>query len=60
MEVRDSMGLDLEEISTYFKHGADIDDKGAYLWAMEAFTNPQSVNLTMKMFRQWKLDSNGF
>lgn len=60
MEVRDSMGLDLEEISSYFKHGADIDDKGAYLWAMEAFTNPQSVNLTMKMFRQWKLDSNGF
>jgi hypothetical protein len=33
---------------------------GRYLWAMEAFTNPESVNMTMEMFALWKLAANDF
>jgi hypothetical protein len=31
-----------------------------FLWAMEAFTNPQSIAMTMDIFNAWKLGSNTF
>ncbi len=59
-EIRDSMGLDLSEVRSEFSDPQDIDTTGMFLWAMEAFTNPESVNLTLKIFRAWKLQRNNF
>jgi hypothetical protein len=58
-EVKTSMGLDLTEIKTNFGC-MDIDDAGMFMWAMEAFTNTHSVNLTIDIFRKWKLHTNEF
>ena len=60
LEIKDSMGLDLSEVREKFKDAKTVEDMGRYLWAMEAFTNPESVNMTMKMFRMWKLGTNDF
>jgi len=60
LEIKDSMGLDLKEIRDKFRSARTVEDMGRYLWAMEAFTNPESVNMTMKMFRLWNLRTNDF
>ena len=60
LEIKDSMGLDLAEVRDKFRGGRTVAEMGRYLWAMEAFTNPESVNMTMKMFRMWKLRTNDF
>lgn len=61
MEVRCSTGLDLKEVGSYFSKGRNsMADKGAYLWAMEAFTNPESIQMTMKMFRTYHMRGNDF
>ena len=60
LEIKDSMGLDLGEVHKKFDGCRMVDDMGRYLWAMEAFTNPESVNMTMKMFRMWNLRANDF
>jgi hypothetical protein len=60
MEIRDSMGLDLTEVREKFRGARAVEDMGRYLWAMEAFTNHESVNMTMKMFRLWRLRTNDF
>ena len=60
LEVKDSMGLDLYEVPEKFKNAHTIEDLGRYLWAMEAFTNPESVNITMKMFGLYHLHTNDF
>jgi hypothetical protein len=58
-EVKTSMGLDLAEIKKNFDR-MDIDDAGMFMWAMEAFTTTKSVNLTIDIFRKWKLHTNEF
>ena len=58
-EVKTSMGLDLAEIKKNFGR-MDIDDAGMFMWAMEAFTNTKSVNLTIDIFRKWRLHTNEF
>lgn len=60
LEIKDSMGLNLNEVHEKFRGARTVFDMGRYLWAMEAFTNPESVNMTMKMFRLWKLRTNDF
>ena len=60
MEIRDSMGLDLREIRREFPDPRDIDTTGMFLWAMEAFTNPESISMTMKIFNDWNLEKNIF
>ena len=60
LEIKDSMGLDLCEIRERFKGAHTVEAMGRYLWAMEAFTNPESVNMTMKMFRLFHLRTNDF
>ncbi len=60
LEIKDSMGLDLSEVWDKFRDARTVEDLGRYLWAMEAFTNPESVNMTMKMFRLWRLRTNDF
>ncbi len=58
-EVKTSMGLDVAEIKKNFDR-MDINDAGMFMWAMEAFSNPESVNLTIDIFREWKLHTNEF
>jgi len=60
VEIRDSMGLDLSEIRKEFEDTKDIDTTGMYLWAMEAFTNPESIEMALKIFNEWHLQTNGF
>jgi hypothetical protein len=59
MTIRDSMGLDLDEVKNEFPD-ASLDGQGMFLWAMEAFTNPQSINMTMRIFNAWNLKHNNF
>jgi len=60
LEVRTSMGLDLSEIRHEFKDAKDIDTAGMFLWSMEAFTNPESIEMTLKIFNAWHLSKNAF
>lgn len=60
VEIKDSMGLDLKEIRNEFSDLKDIDTTGMFLWAMESFTNPESVDMALKIFNAWKLDKNNF
>ena len=60
VEIRDSMGLDLAEVRDEFADPDDIDTTGMFLWSMEAFTNPESIAMTMKIFKAWNLGSNTF
>ena len=57
--IMDSMGLDLHEVSKEMPDD-DIDQKGMFLWSMEAFTNKESINMTMKTFNEWNLKENNF
>lgn len=57
--IRDSQGLELEEVRREIPND-DLDDRGMFLWAMEAFTNPESIDLTIDIFNAWKLGSNTF
>lgn len=58
--VRDSMGLSLSEVDGYFNDQKDALRRGMYLWSMEAFTNPESINQTLDIFRAWDLRHNDF
>lgn len=60
VEIKDSMGLDLKEIKKEFPDPHDIDTTGMYLWTMESFTNPESINIAMKIFNEWNLHNNSF
>jgi len=60
VEIKDSMGLDLKEIKDEFEDLKDIDTTGMFLWAMEAFTNKESINMTLKILNEWKMQNNSF
>lgn len=60
IEIKDSMGLDLKEIKKEFTDLNDIDTTGMFMWAMESFTNPESVNMAIKVFNEWNLHNNSF
>ena len=60
VEIKDSMGLDLSEIKREFEDTGDINTAGMYLWAMEAFTNPESIEMALNIFNAWHLQTNGF
>lgn len=60
VEVKSSMGLDLSEVAQHFSDPRDIDGRGMYLWSMEAFSNPESCELSLRIFEQWKLHGNDF
>jgi hypothetical protein len=57
--IMDSMGLDLHEVDKEMPDD-DINQKGMFLWSMEAFTNKESINMTMKTFNEWNLKENNF
>jgi hypothetical protein len=57
--IKDSMGLDLKEVKREMpKH--DMLERGLFLWSMEAFTNYESINMTLDMFNAWNLKENNF
>lgn len=60
IEIKDSLGLDLKEVSRAFPTNCDIEDDGLFMWAMEAFTNAESVTKTMCLFNRYKLQTNIF
>ena len=57
--IKDSMGLNLKEVKKEIPND-DIDDRGMFLWSMEAFTNKESINMTMKVYNAWNLKENNF
>lgn len=57
--LKDSMGLDLKELNKEFDM-CDMNEGGAFMWQMEAFTNPETINLTLDMFNAYKLYKNDF
>lgn len=57
--LKDSVGLDLGELKNEFNM-TDMDTGGAFMWQMEGFTNPETINLTLDMFNHYKLHKNDF
>ena len=57
--IKDSVGLSLRELKKELDM-KDFGKGGAVAWQMEAFTNPETINLTIDMFRAWKLQTNDF
>jgi hypothetical protein len=58
--IKDSHGLNLNEVKTYFEDSKDYMTTGMYYWSMESFSNVESIDLTMSMFHDWKLKHNTF
>ncbi|HHY82128.1 MAG TPA: hypothetical protein GX505_05545 [Clostridiales bacterium] len=58
--IQDSMGLDLSEIREEFNDLKDFSTTGLFLWGMESFTNPESIEITLDMFESWKMHNNSF
>jgi len=58
--IKDSNGLYLSEVTNYFEQKKDFYTTGLYLWSMEAFTNHESIELTIDMFHAWHLKNNTF
>lgn len=57
--LKDSPGFTLKELKTLLCM-RDFSEGGAIAWQMESFSNPETVNLTIDMFRRWKLKTNIF
>ncbi len=58
--VLDSHGLSLKEALRVFPDKDDTLRHGLYLWSMEAFSNPESAEQTVNMWRKWQLQKNKF
>ena len=58
--IKDSMGLNLGDVKKAFKDKKDLFTTGLYFWSMEAFTNFESIYLTMKMVKDWNMGQNTF
>jgi hypothetical protein len=59
MLIKESSGLDLSEVAKEFPR-RDFAEYGMFLWAMEAFTNVESIETTIDLFNAWKMHSNTF
>ena len=55
--LRASTGLDLGEVSKHYDHPASA---AMQWWAMEAFTNPESINSTTRLIEAWGMQRNAF
>lgn len=58
--LRTSSGLNPAEIRVHFEDPRDPDTAGLQLWAMEAFTNPHSIEVTAEMLARWNMQNNAF
>lgn len=59
-EVKVSMGLNLDEINDYFPDKKENSRRAMFLWSMEAFTNPESAEITLSLYKDWELSGNSF
>ncbi|MDD4184715.1 MAG: hypothetical protein PHI01_04810 [Candidatus Izemoplasmatales bacterium] len=59
MIIKESQGLDLKEVKEKI-NPHDFDNLGMCFWQMEAFTNPESIEMTMDIFNAWNLKDNNF
>ncbi|RJX27199.1 MAG: hypothetical protein C4537_01140 [Acholeplasma sp.] len=57
--IKASNGLNLSEVKHEIREKTN-DRQGMYFWAMEAFTNPESIMMTMKIYNDWHLEENNF
>lgn len=57
--IRQSFGLDADEVAARLG-GATSERAGLFFWAMEAFTTPASIRVTMDLLRRWRLQDNRF
>jgi hypothetical protein len=59
MVIKTSNGLNLSELKV---KGFDMKSHrtSAFLWAMEAFSNPEAIQLTMDTFVDWNMKNNRF
>jgi hypothetical protein len=57
--VRESSGYDLKDVKALFPD-ATVEERGRLFWAMEAFTNVESIDTTVELFLKWKLHTNVF
>lgn len=60
VDVRTSTGLDVAEVAGLFDDASDVNTAGLQLWAMEAFTRPESINVTTKALADWRMRHNAF
>ncbi|MDN5727282.1 MAG: alpha/beta hydrolase, partial [Propionibacteriales bacterium] len=51
--IRQSVGLDLDEVDAEFTGADPLHEKTMFLWAMEAFTNPESINNSTAVLEAW-------
>lgn len=58
--IKVSHGLDLHEVKGHFADPMDVETTGMFFWLMEAFTTPESIDVTMKAFSQYDLAQNRF
>jgi len=57
--MKASNGLYLSQVKHEISEKTN-DRQGMYFWGMEAFTNPESIMMTMKMYNDWHLENNNF
>lgn len=55
-----SYGLDVGEVARLVDDPHDIETAGMTYWAMEAFTTPQSIDVTVRTLREYRLQNNRF
>ncbi|MFW6599066.1 hypothetical protein ACOCHS_11140 [Propionibacteriaceae bacterium Y2011] len=61
MIINSSTGLDLDEVAVeYADDPDDVDTAGLTYWLMEAFTTPESIDLTARMVTEWRMGDNPF
>lgn len=58
--VREGFGLDLDEVAGYVGDPDALERRGLLLWAMESFTDPESVRTTMDLVERWDMWDNRF
>ena len=58
--LKESMGLDLQEVSKKIDSQNRLETTGLYYWSMGAFTNAESVKLTTQMLKDWNLITNNY
>ncbi len=60
LEMKESLGLELSDVPKVFRSKTDFDTTGAYFWSQEAFTNPESIAISLEMFNHYQLQNNTF
>jgi hypothetical protein len=57
--IRDSFGLDLKEVPKAIPDPS-FAERGLWVWAMEAFTNVETIETTIDMVNAWGMQKNAF